>query len=169
MEIFKSALVYLYLSVFLAFTQFFQIVIEKDMFRRSHRRCFVTKVVLRNFAKFTGKSLCQSLFLNKVADLTPETLLKKRLRHRCFPEVGNFIKKETLAQGFFWEFCEISKNTFCYRTPPVAASVCCRRKVPAVKIEKLKAFIIKYYGITILFTKNKQYKSCNPKHAKNKL
>ena len=24
----------------------------------------------------------------------------------------NFIKKETLAQGFSFEFCEISKNTF---------------------------------------------------------
>ena len=24
----------------------------------------------------------------------------------------NFIKKDTLAQVFFWEFCEISKNTF---------------------------------------------------------
>ena len=34
----------------------------------------------------------------------------------------NFIKKETLAQVFFCEFCEISKNTFSYRTAPVAAS-----------------------------------------------
>ena len=34
----------------------------------------------------------------------------------------NFIKKETLAQVFFCEFCEISKNAFSYRTPPVAAS-----------------------------------------------
>ena len=29
----------------------------------------------------------------------------------------NFIKKETLAQVFSCEFCEISKNTFFYRTP----------------------------------------------------
>ena len=59
---------------------------------------------------------------------------------------SNFIKKETLAQVFSCKFCKISKNIFCYRTPPVAASVCCRRKV--VKIEKLKAFIIKYYDIS---------------------
>ena len=39
------------------------------------------------------------------------------------PEASNFIKKETLAQIFSCEFCEISKNTFFYRTPPVAASV----------------------------------------------
>ena len=34
------------------------------------RRCSV-KEVLRNFAKFTGKHLCQSLFFNKVAGLRP--------------------------------------------------------------------------------------------------
>ena len=39
------------------------------------------------------------------------------------PEACNFTKKETLAQAFFCEFCEISKNTFYYRTSLVAASV----------------------------------------------
>ena len=34
----------------------------------------------------------------------------------------NFIEKESLAQLFSCEFCEISKNTFPYRTPPAAAS-----------------------------------------------
>ena len=34
----------------------------------------------------------------------------------------NFIKKEILAKVSFCEFCEISKNTFSYRTPLVAAS-----------------------------------------------
>ena len=34
-----------------------------------------------------------------------------------------FLKKETLVQGFCCEFCEFFKNTFFYRTPPVAASV----------------------------------------------
>ena len=46
--------------------------------------------VLRNLVKFTGKHLCQILFLNKVAGLRPETLLKKRLWHRRFPV--NFVK-----------------------------------------------------------------------------
>ena len=48
------------------------------------------KYVFGKFAKFTGKHLCQSLFFNKVADLRPATLLKKRLWHRCFPV--NFAK-----------------------------------------------------------------------------
>ena len=59
---------------------------------------FCKKGVLRNFAIFTGKHLCQSLFFNKV-------------------------KKETLTQLFFFEFWEISKNTFLYRTSPVAALI----------------------------------------------
>ena len=63
--------------------------------RSSHQRCSVKKGVLRNFAKFTWKHLCQSLFFNKVAG------------GAC-----NFIKKETLAQVFSGEFCEISKNNF---------------------------------------------------------
>ena len=58
--------------------------------RSSHERCPVRKGVLRNFAKFTGKQLCQSLFFNKVAGMKPATLLKKRLCHRCFSV--NFAK-----------------------------------------------------------------------------
>ena len=59
----------------------------------SRQEVFCEKGFLRNFAKFTGKHLCQSLF----------------------------FKKETLAQMFSCQFCEISKNTFSNRTPPVAA------------------------------------------------
>ena len=48
------------------------------------------KDVLRNFTKFTGEHMCQSLFFNKVADLRPATLLEKRLWYRRFPV--NFLK-----------------------------------------------------------------------------
>ena len=61
---------------------------KKD--RSSHRRCSVKKGVLRNFAKFTGKHLYQSLFFNKIAGLRSATLLKKKLWHRCLPV--NFAK-----------------------------------------------------------------------------
>ena len=74
--------------------------------RSSHRRCPTGKGVLRNFAKFTGKDLCQSLFFNKATDLRPATLLKK----------------EALAQVVSCEFCEISKNTFFTERPQAAAS-----------------------------------------------
>ena len=59
--------------------------------RSSHQRCSTEKGVLKKFAKFTGKRQCRSLFFNKVtAGLMPATLLKKRLRHTCFPV--NFTK-----------------------------------------------------------------------------
>ena len=52
---------------------------------------------------------------------------RKKLFHRQKQSSGgeacDFIKKETLAQVFSSEFCEISKNIFFYRTPPMAASV----------------------------------------------
>ena len=47
------------------------------LLRSSQRRCSVKKGVFRNFAKFTGKNLCQSLFFNKVAGLMM-TLSKER-------------------------------------------------------------------------------------------
>ena len=58
--------------------------------RSSLRGCSVRKGVLRNFAKFKGKHLCQSLFFNKFARLRPATLWKKRLWLMCFPV--NFAK-----------------------------------------------------------------------------
>ena len=38
--------------------------------RSNHRRCSLRNGVLKNFAKFTGKHLCQSHFFNKVAGLS---------------------------------------------------------------------------------------------------
>ena len=67
--------------------------------RCSQPEVFCKKGVLKYFAKFTWKRLCQSLFFNKVLFLI-----------------------KTLAQVFSGEFCEISKNIFSYRTPPIAAS-----------------------------------------------
>ena len=60
------------------------------IYTSSRPELFCKKYVLRNFAKFPGKHLCQSLFFNKVAALRPVTLSKKRFWHRCFP--GNFAK-----------------------------------------------------------------------------
>ena len=43
------------------------------------------KGVLKNFANFTGKHLCWSLFFNKVADLRVCNFIKKRLQQRYVP------------------------------------------------------------------------------------
>ena len=44
---------------------------EADVYRSSHRRCFIKKAFLKNFEILTGKHLCWSLFFNKVAGLRP--------------------------------------------------------------------------------------------------
>ena len=62
----------------------------RNMNKRSSNHRTSNKGVLKNFAKFTGKHLCQSLFFNKVSGLRPGTLFKKILWHRCFPV--NFAK-----------------------------------------------------------------------------
>ena len=56
--------------------------------RNSCSKLFCKEIVLKTFSKFTGKHLCRSLFFNKVVG--PATILKKRLRHWCFP--ANFTK-----------------------------------------------------------------------------
>ena len=68
--------------------------------RDSRPEVFYKKGVLRSFAKFTGKHLCQSLFFNKVAGLTPATLLRKRLLRRCFPvNFANFSYRTPSADA----------------------------------------------------------------------
>ena len=56
----------------------------------------------------------------------------------------NFIKKETLAQVFSCEFFEISKNTFSYRTPMVAASVANVQMCIIVKIRCFRVLQVIY-------------------------
>ena len=80
-----------------------RIVFLECSYRSSHRRCSVRKDVLRNFEKFTGKHLCQSLFFNKVVGLRPATLLKKRLWHRCFPvNFAKFLRTPFLQNTSGW-------------------------------------------------------------------
>ena len=80
-------------------------------FRSSHQRCSIKKSVLRNFVKFTGKHLCQSLFFDKVAGLRPATLLKKRLWHRCFPvNFATFVRTPFLTEHLRWLFWLITKK-----------------------------------------------------------
>ena len=69
--------------------------------RSNHQRCSVKIRVLRNFANFTGKHLCQSLSFNKVAGLRPATLLKERLWRRCFPvNFAKFLRASFLQNTF---------------------------------------------------------------------
>ena len=69
---------------------------------------FYEKGVLKHFAKFPGKHLCQIPFFNKVSGLRAAFLLKKRLWRRCFPV----------------NFAEIFKKTFFTDYFQIVASVC---------------------------------------------
>ena len=84
-------------------------------FRISYLEVFCRKSFPRNFEK------------NRKTPV-PESLLKKRLRNRFFS----------------CDFCENSKNTFPYRTPPVAALV--HQEIIITRYEKLenywRAFVI---------------------------
>ena len=64
---------------------------------------FCKKGVPMNFAKFTGKNLCQNLFFNKVAGLRPAALLKTILWHNCFPgNFAKFLRPPFLKEHFQW-------------------------------------------------------------------
>ena len=63
----------------------------------------------------------------------------------------NFSKKETLAQVFSCEFCEISKNTFFYRTPLVAASGRSEdMKILSININYFHRFFVVFFYIYLL-------------------
>ena len=83
----------------------YRISVFHNWFRRFIQRCSVKKMFLEISQNSQKNNSTRVSFLINLQT-----------------EAYNFIKKETLAQVFSDEFCEISKNTFCYRTLPVVAS-----------------------------------------------
>ena len=96
------------------------------LLRSCRPEVFFEKVILKSFAKDTGKQLCQSLFLNKVAGLRTAILLIKRLGHRCFPvSFAKFLRTPFLIEHlwqlllstihvFYFDFCKetLKRNIF---------------------------------------------------------
>ena len=82
------------------------------VFRSSYPEVSCKKGVLRNFAKFAGKHLCQCLFFNQVAVLRLYwkrnlwTLLKETFmfsRHRCFAvNFAKFIRTPFIREHLWW-------------------------------------------------------------------
>ena len=64
----------------------------------------LSKKILKNFERLTGKQLCQSLLFNKVAGLGPATLLKKRLRIGVFLKIlkNTFFSPSTSSGCLHW-------------------------------------------------------------------
>ena len=72
------------------------------MTRSSRPEVFCRKGVLRNFAKFIGKHLCQSFFFNQVPG-RPANLFRKILWHRCFPvNFAKFLRTPLFTERFQW-------------------------------------------------------------------
>ena len=62
-------------------------------YKSSNRRYSIKKTVLKNFAIFTGRHLCWSLFLIKLMDF----------RHRCFPvNIAKFLRTPILKNICEW-------------------------------------------------------------------
>ena len=118
----KTSIVNLFRNVYyfcfvLKFLSFQGLVPKSGVAKTLFWEAAIKKSVLRNFAKFTGKHLCQSLIFNKVAGLRQTlewqrrlsplclrsaTLLKKKLWHRCFPVYFCEISKNTVFTGHLW-------------------------------------------------------------------
>ena len=78
------------------------------IFRSSHRRCSIKKAILKHFVIFTGKHLCRSLFVKKVAGRHACNFIKKTLQHRyCLVNIRKFIRRTILKN--------ISKQLHCWK------------------------------------------------------
>ena len=91
---------------------------------------FCKKGILRNFAKFTGKHLCRSLFLIKLEAST------------C-----NLIKKETLAQVFFVNFAKFLRTLFLQNT---SGRLLLKNGAFAVIIDKISSLFYFYFVYLVL-------------------
>ena len=76
----------------------------------SHSQMFSKTGALKNFAIFTGKDLCWSLFLIKFQDWRPTFLFKKRLQRRCF----SVNTAKFLRAAFLLKTCSLYHHKFSF-------------------------------------------------------
>ena len=85
-------------------------------YRSSRLEVFCRKGGLRNFEKFTGKHLCQSLRFNKVAGPRTVTLLKRRFQYECFPvNFSKFLKTRSITEHLRWLLLKTPVNQLIFR------------------------------------------------------
>ena len=74
------------------------------------------------FIIFKGVSVAKSCLRPQGAPLNRPLQKQTCSIQKGVAEACNFIKKQTLAQAFSYEFCEIFKNTYFFITPPLVVS-----------------------------------------------
>ena len=117
-------------------------------YRSSRLEVFCRKGVLRNFEKFTGKHLCQSLLFNKVAGLRTVTLLKKRFWCRCFPvNFSKFLKTPFITEHLRWLLLKTPVNQLIFREELVDLQLYYSRTFSQEVFKHLR-YISNYYGRT---------------------
>ena len=104
--------------------------INKELFNREYlwSKPYSEKLKKSLLIAQSKKSKFTAIVLTEA--VAPMCSVKKMLlKNSKYPQENtcaktcNFIKKAAMAQVFSCECCEIFKNTFLYRTPPVATSI----------------------------------------------
>ena len=104
----------------------------------SHQKCSMKKGVFRNFTKFTGKHLFQSLFF--FTGLRPVTLFKKRLWHSClsvdFPKFLRTHFLQNSSGGLFLHHTLIKNVEGYYESSQTSKWNFLRKKVNGWKLHR---------------------------------
>ena len=88
---------YLYIFIYLDY--------DRDIYKSSYWRCLTKKVFLKILQNSQEKHLCQSLFFNKVAGLSPSAcnFIEKETWHRCFPvNFPKFLRTPFFIELLWW-------------------------------------------------------------------
>ena len=98
------------------------------MNRSIQQKCSVKKGFLKNLAKFTGKHLCQSLFINNVADWCFPVNFAKFLRTSlddCFHKKVNNFKRLYFSFSYSYElYLKVPIASFSAKITIITISVC---------------------------------------------
>ena len=104
------------------FKFYFQSLFSFQIYSISFYDCSLKQEDIQCIEAVVRKCSVRKVFLQILQISQENTCARVSFLIKLQAKACNFIKKETLAQVFSCEFCEISKNTFNYRTPLVAAS-----------------------------------------------
>ena len=83
---------------------------------------FILQAITEGAEAVVRRCSVKKVFLEISQNSQENTCARASILINLQAQACNFIKIEALAQVFSCEFCEMSKNTFYYRTPLVAAS-----------------------------------------------